>query len=137
MKHAGLKVETGKYDTIFQMAQIGRIDYISRGIAEGYAEIKAHADTEPDLTIEKGLLLKYKADFMFYTNKKNEALAHAIEKWFKIAYQDGSYMKLFNSHPFIQDALKQANLANRRVLTLESIHLSAEDHAIPSMYWMQ
>jgi ABC-type amino acid transport substrate-binding protein len=136
MKHAGLKVETGRYDTIFKMAQMGRIDYIPRGIAEGYAEIKAHADTEPDLTIEKGLLLKYKSDFMFYTNKNNEALAHAIEKGFKIAYQDGSYMELFNSHPFIQDALKQANLANRRVLTLESIHLSAEDHAIPSMYWM-
>ena len=137
LKHAGLKVETGKYDTIFKMAQMGRIDYIPRGIAEGYAEIKAHADTEPDLTIEKGLLLKYKSDFLFYTNKKNEALAQAIEKGFKIAYQDGSYMELFNSHPFIQDALKQANLANRRVLTLESIHLSAEDQAIPSMYWMQ
>src|SRR5262245_7552740 len=137
MRHAGLKVETGKYDTIFRMAQLGRIDYIPRGIAEGYAEIKAHADTEPDLTIEEGLTLKYKADFLFYTNKKNEALAQAIEKGFKIAYQDGSYMELFNSHPFIQDALKQANLANRRVLTLESIHLSAEDHAIPSMYWMQ
>ena len=116
---------------------MGRIDYIPRGIAEGYAEIKAHADTEPDLTIEKGLLLKYKSDFLFYTNKKNKALAQAIEKGFKIAYQDGSYMELFNSHPFIQDALKQANLSNRRVLTLESIHLSAEDHAIPSMYWMQ
>jgi hypothetical protein len=37
---------------------------------------------------------------MFYTNKNNEALAHAIEKGFNIAYQDGSYMKLFNSHPF-------------------------------------
>ena len=74
LKHASLKVETGKYDTIFKLAQMGRIDYIPRGIAEGYAEIKAHADTESDLTIEKGLLLKYKSDFLFYTNKKNEAL---------------------------------------------------------------
>jgi hypothetical protein len=49
------------------------------------------------------------ACLLILSAKKNKALAHALEKGFKIAYQDGSYMELFNPNSFIQDALKQSN----------------------------
>jgi hypothetical protein len=60
-----------------------------------------------------------------------------IERGFMAAYKDGSYMRLFDSHPYIQRALAQANLRERKVIELDNRYLSAADRKIPEEYWAQ
>ncbi|AXF11639.1 hypothetical protein CUJ91_27810 [Paraburkholderia graminis] len=134
---AGLKVETSSTDTLFAMTRAGRIDYYPRGLIEAFPEIEAHNRIDPELTVEKRLLLKYRSDFLFYVARRNPALASTIERGFIAAYKNGSYMRLFNAHPYIQGALAQADLRERTVIELENRYLSAADRKIPEEYWMQ
>jgi hypothetical protein len=136
LRHAGLHIDTSTYDTLFEMAEAGRIDYYPRGVAEAYAELEERAKTDPDLTVERHLLLAYRSDFLFYTNKRNERLAQAIERGLQAAYADGSFLRLFNTHPYIQQALLRADLAKRTVIPIENPYLSEADRAIPAAYWL-
>jgi hypothetical protein len=45
-------------------------------------------------------------------------------------------MKLFNSHPYIQNALGLAKPALRKTFQLDNPYLSEADRRIPDEYWM-
>jgi len=134
---AGLKVETSSTDTLFAMTRAGRVDYYPRGLIEAFPEMEARSRTDPELTVEKRLLLKYRSDFIFYVARRDPALASTIERGFTAAYRNGSYLRLFNTHPDIQNALTQARLRERRVIEVDNRYLSAADREIPEEYWMQ
>ncbi|CAB3640280.1 hypothetical protein LMG22037_00213 [Paraburkholderia phenoliruptrix] len=137
LRDAGLKVETSSTDTLLAMTRAGRIDYYPRGLIEAFPEMVARGESGPELTVEKRLLLKYRSDFLFYVGRRDPALASTIERGFAGAYKNGSYMRLFNSHPYIQNALARADLRERRVIELDNRYLSAADRKIPAEYWMQ
>jgi len=134
---AGLKVETSSTDTLFAMTRAGRVDYYPRGLIEAFPEMEARDQTDPELTVEKRLLLKYRSDFIFYVARSAPALASTIERGFIAAYRNGSYLRLFNTHPVIQNALTQSRLRERRVIEVDNRYLSAADREIPQEYWMQ
>ncbi|WP_036024873.1 hypothetical protein [Paraburkholderia dilworthii] len=134
---AGLKVETSSTDTLFAMTRAGRIDYYPRGVIEAFPELESRKQAEPELTVERRLLLKYRSDFLFYVARRDPGLAVTIERGFAAAYKNGSYLRLFNSHPYIQRALAQANLGERKVIELNNRYISAADRKIPEEYWMQ
>jgi ABC-type amino acid transport substrate-binding protein len=136
MRRAGLNVQTSTYETLFTMTQGGRVDYFPRGVIEAFAELDARKQAVPDLVVENRLLLLYRSDFLFYVARSQRELAATIEKGFTAAYRNGSYMKLFNSHPYIQKPLGRANLAGRKVIRLDNPYLSEEDRRIPDEYWM-
>ncbi|HWT38055.1 MAG TPA: hypothetical protein VN289_17330 [Paraburkholderia sp.] len=137
MRNAGLAVQTpSSYETIFKMVEGKRVDYFPRGAVEAYPEIESRRETEPSLAVENRLLLAYRSDFLFYVSPNHERLAAAIARGFTQAWRDGSYLKLFNTHPYIQNALKRTNLGGRRILRLDNPFMSDEDRAIPDMYWL-
>jgi ABC-type amino acid transport substrate-binding protein len=136
MRRAGLNVQTSTYETLFTMTQGGRVDYFPRGVIEAFAELDARKQAVPDLVVENRLLLLYRSDFLFYVARSQRELAATIEKGFTAAYRNGSYMKLFNSHPYIQNPLGRANLAGRKVIRLDNPYLSEADRRIPDEYWM-
>jgi hypothetical protein len=86
--------------------------------------------------VDKHLDIVYKSDILFYTSKANEALASTIEKGLLAAYEDGSFMKLFNESPLIQNTLKEATLDKRVRIEIANPLLSEEDKAIPAKFWM-
>lgn len=134
---AGLKVVTNKYDLLFKQVAANRIDYFPRGVAEAPAEVAAHAKDLPDLAVEKHVMVVYPFDLFFYTSKANEKLAALIEAGLTKAYEDGSYIKLFNDSPFIQAALKAADLKDRVRIDIPNPLESDADKAIPASYWMK
>lgn len=136
LQAAGLNVQTSTYDTMFEMTQGGRVDYFPRGLVEAFAELDGRQHQEPDLVVENRLLLKYRSDFIFYVAAGHEALAQTIESGLVAAYRNGAYMKLFNSHHYIQDALTRARIASRLTFTLDNPFLSEADRSIPDKYWM-
>lgn len=135
LRDAGLHVDMATYDSLFRMAEAGRIDYFPRGVVEAWNELKARRDTS-DLAVERHLLLVYRSDLIFYTSKRDERLARTIEAGLRAAYRDGSYMRLFDSQHCIQQAIEQARLARRTVIYLDNRYLSEADRDIPSEYWM-
>ena len=136
MRSAGLNVQTSTYETLFTMTQGGRVDYFPRGVIEAFTELDAREQVVPDLVVENRLLLLYRSDFLFYVARGQKELAATIEKGFTVAYRNGSYMKLFNSHPYIQNPLARANLAGRKIIRLDNPYLSEADRRIPDEYWM-
>ena len=136
MRAAGLNIETVPYETVFDMVQGGRLDYFPRGAIEAFAELDEPRHRDRNLVVEKRLLLKYRSDFIFYVSTKHASLAQTINKGLEKAYLDGSFMRLFNSHPYIQDGLLRSNLASRKVFVLDNPYLSEEDRRIPDKYWM-
>ncbi|WP_308112681.1 MULTISPECIES: hypothetical protein [Paraburkholderia] len=136
MRAAGLNIETVPYETVFDMVQGGRLDYFPRGAIEAFAELDEPRHRDRDLVVEKRLLLKYRSDFIFYVSTKHASLAQTINRGLEKAYLDGSFMRLFNSHPYIQDGLLRSNLASRKVFVLDNPYLSEQDRRIPDKYWM-
>ncbi|CAE6730905.1 hypothetical protein [Paraburkholderia haematera] len=136
LTQAGLNVQTSTYETMFEMTQNGRVDYFPRGVIEAFAELEARQHREPDLVVEKRLMLKYRSDFIFYIATGHEALADTIEQGLVQAYREGAYMRLFNSHPYIQDALVRTKPALRKTFQLDNPYLSEADRRIPDEYWM-
>ncbi|WP_328807170.1 hypothetical protein [Paraburkholderia elongata] len=136
MKAADLNIATVPYETVFDMIQGGRLDYFPRGVVEAFAELDEPRHRDRNLVVEKRLLLKYRSDFIFYVSAEHESLAQTINRGLVKAYLDGSYLRLFNSHPYIQDALARSDLGNRKVFVLDNPYLSERDRKIPDMYWM-
>jgi hypothetical protein len=137
LRNAGLHIETAPYDALFRMVEAGHIDYYPRGVIEAYSELQARHQANPDLVVERHLLLAYRSDFIFYTSKHDSRLANAIEEGLRKAYADGSYLQLFSTHPYIQVALDHADLAHRKVIWIENPCLSERDREVPSAYWMK
>lgn len=136
LRTTGLDVQTSTYESLFEMTQSGRVDYFPRGVVEAFAELEARRHLEPDLVVENRLMLKYRSDFIFYVATDHAALAQTIERGLVLAYRDGTYMKLFNSHPYIQNALGLAKPALRKTFQLDNPYLSEADRRIPDEYWM-
>ena len=136
LRDAGLHVDMATYDSLFRMTEAGRIDYFPRGVVEAWNELQARHAQTPSLAVERHLLLAYRSDTIFYTSKRNERLAQTIEAGLRAAYRDGAYMRLFDSQPYIQQAIEQARLAHRTVIHLDNRYLSEADREIPAEYWM-
>lgn len=136
MQNAGLKVVADTYDSLFKMVDRGLVDYFPRGANEAVAEVRARAASFPDLVVEPRLMLVYKSDNIFYTSIANEALASLIEQGLLAAYADGSFLKLYNEHPYVQKILGEARLDKRLRLDIANPMLSSEDNAIAARFWL-
>lgn len=136
LEHSGLRQLTGRYANIFKMINSGdRVDYFSRGISEGYVEVASRQNNDPELAIEKKLLLVYPFAMFFFTNSENTALAKTLEKGFRKAYQDGSFHQFFYNHPHIREMFEQTDIQNRLRIDIPNPFLPPETLAIPKQYW--
>ncbi|TWB42692.1 type 2 periplasmic-binding domain-containing protein [Nitrospirillum pindoramense] len=135
LQAAGLPVEAFRYDLLFRLVGLNRIDYFPRGANEIFAEVAQRAPEVPDLAVEQDLVLVYPFDSFFYTSKANEALASVIEQGLLKAYEDGSYLKYFNDSPYIRQMLTEAHLDTRRRIDIPNPLLSPETAALPDKFW--
>lgn len=135
LEAAGLPVEAFRYDLLFRLVGLNRIDYFPRGANEIFAEIEQRKADAPDLAVERDLMLVYPFDSFFYTSKANEALATTIEQGLLKAYDDGSYLKYFNDSPYIRQMLTDAHLDSRRRIDIPNPLLSPETAALPDKFW--
>lgn len=135
MAEAGLTIETAKFERLFQMLGQRRGDYFSRGVTEVGKEYQEWSQKVPNLAIEKRLAFVYKYPMLFFVSKKNPELHAVIDRGFRAAYDDGSYMDLFNSHPEVGGALERLNMANRLVIRIENSNISPAVKNIPDKYW--
>ncbi|MGE5478463.1 MAG: hypothetical protein ACM3Q1_17550 [Bacteroidales bacterium] len=124
---AGLPVEVASdRSTLMDMLGRGRFQGFPRGVYEIDEELENHASSDsPPLQAEAGLMLHYKATKIFYVSKADAPLAERLEAGLRMAIADGSFDRLFYSHPTIAGALQRANFAGRRVFELPNPRIPA------------
>ena len=135
LEYAGLKQVTVVYEHIFQMMNKGRISYFSRGVNEAYREVAVRQDKMKNLLVDERLLLVYPLVSYFFTHADNHELAALLRQAFSEAYQDGSFLNFFSSHPQIKETLKHLNINNRVRLDIANPFLTPETMALPLGYF--
>ncbi|MEH6346497.1 MAG: hypothetical protein V7785_15505 [Bermanella sp.] len=121
------------YEGLFDMLNHERFDYMPRGIQEPWSELASHKGL--DFTVERSLLLKYRAPIYFFVNLKNNALAQRIEKGLRIAINDGSFDDYFYNCPANKQTFKLAALEKRKIFELENPYLSAKTPIDDDRLW--
>lgn len=103
--------------TIYAMVAAGnrRVDYLPRGVIEVLEEARMH----PELSVEQGLLLDYRADFSFYLSASSASYRPIIEKALQNAEVSGLKARLIDE-TFGHD-LAALNLNHRVHLHLSTV----------------
>ncbi|WP_159084286.1 type 2 periplasmic-binding domain-containing protein [Saccharobesus litoralis] len=117
LKRNGLPVITaGSIKTLIDMLAHSRFDYFPRGALQIITELETYR--EKPVQIEQSLALSYPSMTAFYVNANNTALAERLEYGLNQAVSDGSFDRFFYQHPSSIDALKNINLAQRKILKI-------------------
>jgi hypothetical protein len=109
-------VTSANYDSLFLMLKAKRFDFFPRGLYEVWNE----AAQNPELAIEKHLMLYYDLPFYYFVNKSNGLLADRIARGLKLAQADGSFDRLFLSIPGFARALEEQQNTQRTLFHLQN-----------------
>lgn len=129
----GLMVTTSQYDNLFKMADAGRFDLFPRGISEAFQEYDTYSKSNPNLTIEKNLLIYYPWPYYFFFNKSDAQLKERIEVGIRKMMKDGSFDALFKKYNGA--AIEKADLKHRRVIQVENKMLPKETPLNDASLW--
>lgn len=105
-------------ESLVKMLKVKRFDYFPRGVTEAWYELAQLAD--PNLVVEKNLMLVYQADIYYFVNKNNLELARRIETGLESMIASGEFDTFFHSHERVQLALEQVMREPRRMIILEN-----------------
>ncbi|HXA47499.1 MAG TPA: transporter substrate-binding domain-containing protein, partial [Burkholderiaceae bacterium] len=129
----GIDVYTSNYDLLFKMVSYGRFDLFPRGINEIFSEYNIYSKDNPNLAIEKNLLIYYPWPYYFFFNKRDAALKKRVETGIKIMMHDGSFDAIFRKYN--NDAIEKANLKGRRVIKIVNDMLPKETPLDDASLW--
>lgn len=134
LEGAGLKVVTDRKANLYNLIAEGKGDAYPRSAVEILKEWDEfhHLGYE----IEQELILYYdRFPFYFFTGKHNSELAEIIKTGLEKAYEDGSFIAFFRTHPMIRKIFADLRLDDRRPIFLQNPNLTLETAALPSYYW--
>jgi len=120
LESQGFDVMRGKSSSLIEMLSRSRFDAFPRALHEPWSEVEGR----DDVVVESSLIIKYSAPIYFFVNNQNESLAHRIEAGLELAIEDGSFDKLFYSHPTTAEVLQRANLKHRKIFEIDNPDLS-------------
>lgn len=135
LRNSGITVMTARYDLLPRIVAAKRVDWFPRSIIEIWTEHRRWRADHPDLVIEQELLVVYRFAALFFVAPNDEALHTAIRTGLERAHADGSFDRLFRSHPDVQAALNRPNLRERRRIELPNPLLSDRLRQVPDKYW--
>jgi hypothetical protein len=120
----GFNVTTAKYDDLFKMTATGRFDLFPRGISEAFAEQERNVKANPNLVVEKNILIYYPWPYYFFFNKSDAALQKRMEAGIRKMIKDGSFDTIFKKYN--GKAIAQANLKGRKIFRIKNNLLPKE-----------
>lgn len=127
-----LKVQSlVKYESLFKLLELGRVDYFHRGLNEIWNEYELHKQS---LTIADNVMLFYPLPVYFFVSKHRPQLAKQIEQGLTIALEDGSFKAHFlNYH---SEFINKGQLETRKLISLKNPDLPAGTPDIDSSWWL-
>ncbi|QDL55274.1 hypothetical protein [Rhodoferax aquaticus] len=133
MRAAQLKVIPGEYARLFRMISLKRFDLLSRGILEINSEKKLVAN-DPDIEIERKLLLVYPSDLFFYVSPTTPDIQKAIEVGMKRLHKSGKLLDLLNNSFVKQANLASLDIKHRVVVHIDNPYMPAAEAAALKQY---
>jgi len=114
-----IPIETAPtYDSLFLMLLHGRFDLFPRGVTEAPQELAAYGRLNPELAVDRHLLIKYPFAQFFYVSKSDPHLAERLRYGLEAMVRDGSFDALFEKH--FAKQLSELKLGQRVVIELEN-----------------
>ncbi|ASP32697.1 hypothetical protein [Labrenzia sp. VG12] len=135
LQSAGFNVAQADYEDLFKMVDKGRIAGYARGVAEPYVEVAARTSSLPNLLVEKRLLISYPFDTFFFVAKQDKERHDILLQGLERAYEDGSFLQYFRSHPRIRKVFDTAKIEDRIEFAIENPLLPDEIANIDAAYW--
>lgn len=135
LEAAGFEVVTGPAESLPAMVARNHVDCFLRGVHEANEDVAKNEAEHPTLAVESEVLLVYPFASFFFVNRNDTALAEALQSGLEKAYEDGSFMALFNSHPAITAIFSNTRMAQRRRFDIPNPLLPAATRTIPDRYW--
>lgn len=123
------------YESLFRMLGRGRIDHVPRSVAELGAEGALYETY--DLAVGDGPLIVYHAPIYYFVAPDNLRLALRLEVGLQRILEDGSFRRLFLSHPANQRALSEVLLEDRPIIWLENPLLPEETPVDDARLWFE
>ena len=136
LREANLRIATAGFDDLFRLVDAGRIDYYPLGASEVYPFVSEYRNEYPNIAVEEEIVLVYRFDFLFFLNRENQELYRDVRTGLLEMYEDGTYMKMYRSHPEITAYLDRADIDSRRRIEIENPIASESLLAIPDRFWM-
>ncbi|KQV85839.1 hypothetical protein ASC91_23940 [Pelomonas sp. Root1237] len=129
----GLPVQgISRYEALFDMLRMRRIDYFPRAVFE--IDDEAATPAAHDLVIEPHVLLRYPAASYLFVRPDRPRLAAELQRGMEAAASDGSLARLFQQ--YFGDLLRRHHLARRRQLLLKNPLLPPETPLHKPAYWL-
>jgi len=128
-KYNGYQVASayGGIDILFRMLEHERFDYVPLGANECRNLLEKYKISHPDseLVLEETIVLNYPFARYFWTvkNEKGAILHERLTRGLEAMIRDGSFDRIFVKYS--GEALREANLAGRKVFDLENPSLPA------------
>lgn len=125
LRHYGFNVfEGSNYKGLFGMISKNRADIFPRGANELLSEYEAYKDTN-NLFYDTSIILYYPLPRFFFTNKKNTKAIERVYKGILIAYEDGSFVELWNK--YYKKSIDFVNLEQRKIFKIDNPFLEGID----------
>lgn len=132
----GFTVVTADYYPLWRMLRSDRFDAFNRGLHEAYIEMTEQGDRDGvPLMVAPGLMVSYRFDYFIYVRKQQRRWYEILRHGLEVAYDDGSFVTHFNSHPAIRPVLDLQERGQWRVFPIDNPLLSPRIRAIPERYW--
>jgi len=118
LREAGFRVkEISNYESLFTMVNINRIDMFCRGVSEYLPEAKKHQHLE-NLAVDETFSIYYSFPLYLHAHKDNQAMLNRIYEGLLIAYENGSFIELWER--FFKSGIEESQLHKRKVYTIEN-----------------
>lgn len=117
LRHNRLQVIEGtSVVNLFRMTKAGRVDLFCRGPSEYILEYSR--DAALGLTSDDYLALYYPLPKFFFAHKNDLAALNRIKKGLEIAYQDGSFIRMWSKRH--RKGMDGAKLKNRHIVKMDN-----------------
>lgn len=123
------------YESLFRMLPAGRFDLLSRGVNEIQQEWELHRKDNPELTIERSLLLYYPLPryFFFAPTPQGEQLAQRAREGLERLHANKEFERLYQAYK--REILHGLDLSGRRLLRIPNPQLSSQTPLGKTAYW--
>ncbi len=130
---AGFQVIESNYENLFRMLNAGRIDYFSRGVNEIWDEFYSYSSDNPNISIEKSLLIHSVFPYYFFVSPQNKKLAERLEAGMRQMLKDGSYDAIF--FKYNRDAINKAHFEKRTIIEIINPNLPPNTPTDPELWY--
>lgn len=134
---AGFEVVVENYQNLWRMLAAGRYDLFNRGIHEAFIELEQQRRNGRHFEVEPNIIVAYRFDYLFYLRRDSPEMHAIVEQGLINAYDNGAFLRHFETHPAIQRALEQAHPESRCLVKIDNPFLSERMKHIPERYWQR